>query len=294
MGSKLAYLVIYLFSKMPFWVLYRISDFVAFILNYVFTYRKDVVIDNLKNSFPEKSEKEIISIWKQFNRNFADQIIETLKMFTISEKEMKKRLVYVNKELLDKYVESGKSVMLSCGHYGNYEYPAGFPLSIKGFKQYNVVYAPLNNKFINDRAVKSRSQFGVTLLKMKETMKTIASYDSENRLYGFLFDQSPHFSRVKYDLMFLNQRTPVHLGSENVARMHNAAVLYFEISRIKRGYYQGKLTPITDTPNELPQFEITRQLFAKLEETINRDPSQWLWSHKRWKYKPGIHYNLDS
>ena len=292
MLDKLIYGIILFFSKMPFFVLYRISDFVAFILNHVIGYRKEVILDNLRKSFPDKTKAEINKIWIQFNKNFADQLVETIKIFTISEKEMTKILVYENPEILLKYVVEGRSVMLASSHYGNWELATGFPLEIPGFDGYDVVYAPIKNKYINDRIVSSRERFGIHLLSMKETMSKIKEQPNHGHVYGFLFDQSPHKSRVKYDLHFLNQTTPVHLGTEIVAKMKNAVVLTFDIYRVKRGRYRGKATLITENPNETAQYEITNNIFKHLEGIIKNDPAQWLWSHKRWKYQPERDYNI--
>ena len=292
MKDKIIYAVILFFSKMPFFMLYLISDFLAFLLNHVIGYRKEVIMNNLRKSFPEKSEEELNNIRIQFNKSFSDQMVETLKMFTISKEDLAKRLVYSNAEELIKYAKEGRSVMLASGHYGNWEYPAGFPFTIPGFDGYNVVYAPIENKYLNDRIVSSREKFGIDLVSKKETISKIGAQPNHGQVYGFLFDQSPHKIRVKYDLQFLNQTTPVHYGTETVAKMKNAVVIYLEIYRVKRGFYQARSTMLTENPNELPEFEITNELFRRLEETIKRDPTQWLWSHKRWKYQPGRDYNL--
>ncbi len=278
---------------MPFFMLYLISDFGAFLLNHVIGYRKEVIMNNLRKSFPDKEEKELNEIRIQFNKNFSDQIVETLKMFTISGEDLAERLVYDNAEQLINYAKEGRSVMLASGHYGNWEYPSGFPFTIPGFDGYNVVFAPIENKYLNDRIISSRERFGIHLLSMKQTMHEIKEQPNYGQVYGFLFDQSPHKTRVKYDLQFLNQITPVHLGTENVAKMKNAVVMTLEIYRVKRGFYRAKSTMLTETPNDMPEYKITNELFRRLEETIKRDPAQWLWSHKRWKYQPGRDYNLD-
>lgn len=277
---------------MPFFVLYIISDFIAFLLNHVIGYRKEVIMENLRNSFPEKAEKELNEIRIQFNKNFSDQIVETLKIFTISGEELNKRIVYENSEQLINYAKEGRSVMLASGHYGNWEYSTVFPFAISGFDGYNVVYAPIENKYLNDRIVSSREKFGISLISKKVAIKHIETLPNNGQVYGFLFDQSPHKIRVKHDLQFLNQTTPVHLGAEVVAKMKNAVVISLEFYRVKRGFYRAKSTMLTENPKEMPEYEITNELFRRLEATIKRDPAQWLWSHKRWKYQPGRDYTL--
>jgi len=220
-------------------------------------------------------------------------MMETLKMFTISGEELSKRLLYDNAEELTKYAKEGRNVMLASGHFGNWEYPAGFPFTIPGFDGYNVIYAPLKNKFLNQKVLDSRQQFGCHLIPMRSAFREIAQQPDHGQVYGFLFDQSPHKSKVKHDLKFLNQITPVHLGTEQVAKMRNAVVITLEIYRVKRGFYRARSKMLTENPKEMAEYEITTELFKRLEETIKKDPAQWLWSHKRWKNKPGIHYNLE-
>ncbi|MEN8139445.1 MAG: lysophospholipid acyltransferase family protein [Bacteroidota bacterium] len=292
MGSKILYAIIIFFSKMPFFILYRISDILYFVITYVIGYRKGVIMKNLRNSFPEKSEKELNRIRKNFNKNFSDQMIETLKMFTISKKELEKRLIIDNPEEITKWAKRGRSVMLAAGHYGNWEYPAGFPFTIPGFDQYNVIYAPVRNKFLNSKVLESREKFGCHLIPMKFTVREIITQPNHGQFYGFIFDQSPHKSKVKYDLHFLNQNTPVHLGTEQMAKAKNAVIVTAEVYKVKRGFYRAKVELLTDSPKEQPEYEITKKLFVWLEEIIKKEPALWLWSHRRWKYKRGKHYNL--
>ena len=292
MKNKIIYSLIIAFSSLPFTVLYSFSNFLAFILNHVISYRKDVVTENLRNSFPDKTNKEIDDLRVQFIKNFSDQMVETLKMFTISDEDLKERLVIDTPSDITDWLEKGRSVMMGAPHFGNWEYPAGFPNTIPGFDGYNIVYAPIENVLLNKRIKDNRERWGCNLITMRDTFREILSQPNHGQAYGFLFDQSPHKSKVKHDLMFMNQLTPVHLGTEQVAVKKNAVVIYIEVYRVKRGFYRMKSKLITDSPKDLPEFEITNQLFANLENSINRDPAQWLWSHRRWKYKAGRDYNL--
>lgn len=277
---------------MPFFMLYGVSNFLAFMLNHVIGYRKKVIMENLRNSFPEKTEKEINKIRIEFNKSFADQMAETLKLFTISKKELDKRFVYENPEELSKYIKEGRSVVIAGGHYGNWEYPSGFPFKLPGFNQYNIIYAELTNKFFDQKIIDTRERFGCHMISMKNTFREILALPDTGQFYGFIFDQSPHKGLVRYDLEFLNQVTPVHLGTEQVAVKKDAVVVYIDIARTKRGYYSAKLEVITDKPKETQKYKITNLLFQRLEKAIKKEPSLWLWSHKRWKYKRGIDYNI--
>ncbi len=290
MKNKIIYSIIIFFSKMPFFMLYGVSSFLAFMLNHVIGYRKDVILENLRKSFPEKTEEELNRIRIEFNKSFSDQMAETLKLFTISKKDLNERLVYENPEDVTKWIEKGRSVVIASGHYGNWEYPSGFPFKLPGFDQYNIIYAELTNKFFDQKIIDTRERFGCHMISMKNTFREILAQPNTGQFYGFIFDQSPHKGLVKYDLQFLNQTTPVHLGTEQVAVKKDAVVIYVEVNRTKRGFYSVKTEVVTDTPKETSKYEITHMLFDRLEKSIKKNPAEWLWSHKRWKYKSGIHY----
>jgi KDO2-lipid IV(A) lauroyltransferase len=277
---------------MPFFMLYRVSDFLAFMLNHVIGYRKEVIMNNLRNSFPEKSEEELNKIRIEFNKSFSDQMLETLKMFTISKKDLGERLVYETPDEITKWIEEGRSVVIASGHYGNWEYPSGFPFKLPGFDQYNIIYAPLSNKFFDKKIIETRERFGCHMVAMRNTFREILRLPDSGQFYGFIFDQSPHKGMIKYDLQFLNQTTPVHLGTEQVAVKKNAVVIYLEVRRTKRGYYSVKSELITDIPKETKKYEITNLLFNRLEKSIKKEPYLWLWSHRRWKHKKGIDYKI--
>lgn len=291
--NALTYLAINGVSRLPFFILYRFADLLYFLLSYVIGYRKQVIYNNLKNSFPDKSDDEIKKIRKQFYRNFSDQMLESLKLLTISKKDLAERLEYDTPDDLLQWVEKNRSVVVAAGHYGNWEYPSGFPFKIPGFDQYNVIYSKISNPYIDKLVLESRERYGCHMISMKNTFREILKHENKGNFYGFIFDQSPHKSLVRYDLQFLNQTTPVHLGTEQVAAKKNAVVVYLEVYRVKRGYYRVKSEIVTEQPKELEKYELTHILFNKLEESIKKDPASWLWSHKRWKYKAGIDYQIN-
>ena len=111
-----------------------------------------------------------------------------------------------------------------------------------------------------------------------------------DKLYMFMADQSPHADKIKYWLPFLNQETGVHMGAEKLSKMLDLAVVFIDIQRVKRGYYEITARTLFDNPKETKEFEITNKYFEILEEIIRKKPENWLWSHKRWKYKRGVKY----
>ncbi len=280
--------IIYLISLLPHWILYGISDFFYFMIYHVFGYRKKVVNENLRNSFPEKSEDEIKEIERKFFRNLTDVMLETVKEFTISSKSIKKRFKFVNPEEFQKHYDNNKSVMMLMGHYTNWEYGVTTPLWVP--QECWAVYGKLENPVMDKYLVRTREKFGFTLYPMEKTYDVMLEHKQGNKLYMFMADQSPHHAKIKYWIHFLNQETPVHIGAEKLSKMLDLAVVFIDIQRVKRGYYEITAHTLFDNPKETAEHEITDKYFEILESIIQKKPENWLWSHKRWKYKKGVKY----
>jgi len=286
--SFIGIILIYLISLLPHWILYGISDIVFFLIYHVFKYRKKVVFENLKNSFPEKSDKEIESIARKFFRNLTDVMIETVKEFSISDKSIKKRFKFVNPEEFQKHYDNNKSVMMLMGHYTNWEYGVTAPLWVP--QECWAVYGKMENPVMDKYIVRTREKFGMTLYPMEETYNVMLNHKQGDKLYMFMADQSPHHAKIKYWIPFLNQETPVHIGAEKLSKMLDLAVVFIDIQRVKRGYYEITAHTLFDNPKETAEHEITDKYFEILEGIIKKKPENWLWSHKRWKYKKGVKY----
>ena len=279
---------IYAFSLLPHWIMYGVSDFFFFILYHVIGYRKKVVFENLKNSFPEKSDKEIHELQRKFFHHLIDVMLETIKEFTISKKSIKKRFKFTNPEVFEQHYKNGKSVMMMMGHYGNWEYGVSTALWVP--QQCWAVYGKIENPVMDKYLVRTRERFGFTLYPMEKTYDVMLNHTQGDKLYMFMADQSPHHAKIKHWIQFLNQETGVHIGAEKLSKMLDLAVVFIDIQRVKRGYYEITARTLFDKPKETADFEITDKYFEILEEVIKKKPENWLWSHKRWKYKRGVKY----
>jgi KDO2-lipid IV(A) lauroyltransferase len=280
--------IIYLTSLLPHWVLYRLSDFNFFFIYYVFGYRKKVVYENLKNSFPEKSHEELKEIEKKFFHHLTDVIMETVKEFSISRKSIKKRFKFENPEVFQQHYDNGKSVMMTMGHYGNWEYGVTAPLWVP--QECWAVYGKIENPVFDKYLVRTRERFGYTLFPMEETYNVMLEHKQGDKLYMFMADQRPHHAKIKHWLPFLNQETPVHKGAEKLSKMMDLAVVFIDIQKVKLGYYEITDHTLYENPKETAENEITEKYFEILEKVIRKNPEYWLWSHKRWKYKRGGKY----
>ncbi|MEI5983943.1 MULTISPECIES: lysophospholipid acyltransferase family protein [Sphingobacterium] len=285
MKEKLVYGLIYTISLLPFWCLYFISDILFFLIYYVFGYRKKVVYENLRNSFPEKSTEEINKIARDFYRYFPDLLVESVKMASISEAEVKKRIELLNPDEVYQYIHKGRSVIGVTAHYGNWEL-AIHSLSIMMNTPELIIYKPLNNKVFNTVHNRIRTRFGATMVPMKQILRHIIKLKNVPHVSMFVSDQTPTYQDSDYFMEFLNQDTLVFTGTERIARLTNNPVVYCEIRRKeKRGYYSCKFTTLVEQPSAYPEHEITHIQNRFTEQVIREEPAYWLWSHRRWKRK---------
>lgn len=276
---------LWLITLMPLRIFYILSDFFYLLIYHVAGYRKNVVLTNLKNSFPEKSDEEIKKIAKSFYHHLCDYFIECLYIYNMSVNEINKRVKYKNPDVLADFYKKNKSVIAIMGHYGNWEWLFALPLHVK--HQVVAIYSPLSNRYYNELFKRIRSKLGIKLIPMKTAYKDLlaAANSNELTLTYFISDQRPVWNTIRYWTTFLNQETPVILGSETIAKKLNQPVIFSEVNKIKRGYYTVEFKIITEDPKSTAEFEITEAHTRILEKCIINKPDYWLWSHKRWKFK---------
>jgi Kdo2-lipid IVA lauroyltransferase/acyltransferase len=284
-GYYLLRILSWLIYKMPRRVLYFHSDIFFIIVFYLARYRREVVDQNLANSFPEKTKKERDQIASKFYHHLCDCIIETLYFDRITDEEVKKRVTFLNPQLPNDYMDQGKQVLILMGHYNNWECFNNWGLHTK-HKSY-AIYKKLRNNAFEKFFNHLRSRFGSFPLERALTFRQLMD-DSNARMPGlslFLIDQAPRANDIQYWTTFLNQETAVIVGSEKVARKINAAVLFGNTKKTKRGFYEVEFILITDNAKQCPKFEITEKSTRILEEMIIENPEFWLWSHRKWKHK---------
>jgi KDO2-lipid IV(A) lauroyltransferase len=280
----------YLHALLPFRLLYILSDILYLFVYKVVGYRLKVVRMNLKNSFPEKTEKELLTIERRFYHHFCDYFVETLKQLHISDEEMQKRMQFENVEQIKDLMKDGNSVLMFLGHYCNWEWIPSITLDFKGKDKDKIlgqIYKPLRNKAFDDLFLKIRSRFGSLGIAKNDTLRVIVKLRKEKRqvFIGFMADQTPSVNNIHYWSSFLNQESAVFTGVERIAKQTGYAVIYLDMEKIKRGYYKATVRLITDKAKEEPEFYITETYIRAMEKTILRDPAYWLWTHKRWKRK---------
>jgi Kdo2-lipid IVA lauroyltransferase/acyltransferase len=281
-------------SILPGFMLYALSAFAYFILNYLIGYRKAIIRENLRNSFPELTEKEIAAITRTYYQHLADLVIEVIKTPGLRAEQIKNRIRFVNPEVLEKMKAQGNTPIILTAHLGNWEWLGpGLQLNFPDFSGFAVV-KPLSNKYfdkyINDLR---RLHTNDSIIPFKQTLRYMIKNKDKLALTLIAADQTPHRSEITFHANFLNRETPYFTGFERIAKMLNQAVVFTNVYRIQRGHYEVVFHLITDNPNDTAEFEITLEYIRLLEKSIRERPYNWLWSHRRWKYAPKEDQNED-
>ncbi len=274
----------YMLSLLPFWVHYLLSDLLYLLAYKIIGYRKKVVRSNLATSFPEKTQEELLQIEKGFYHFLGDYLAESVKLISISKKNLKKRLVFKGQETVERCVNDGQSCAVYLGHYCNWEWITSLPLWVTPKAQCGQIYHPLENKVFDRVFLRLRQRMGAVCIPMQDTLRKILEYRQQGQpvVIGYISDQKPHWVNIHHWVDFLHHDTPVLTGTERIARKVKHAVFYLDVRRIRRGYYEAEFRLITREPQQMPEYRLTDVYYEMLEASIRRAPEFWLWSHKRW------------
>jgi KDO2-lipid IV(A) lauroyltransferase len=272
------------FSVVPFRILYILSDGVCFIFLYLIPYRKKVVSSNIANSFPDASHETRKKLVKGFYKNLSDILLEGLKGPTMTRDELTARYRFINPEVMNDYFDMGQEVVSVGAHYANWEWgiiaaPSQLRHRIVAF------YTPLANKLIDTEIRKSRRKLGTELVPRADVRRAFASAKDRPATYFFGADQSPSGTGRSHWRKFLNQDTAFTKGPEFFAKHYNLPVVYFDVQRVRRGYYTVELSVLEESSGTTGAGEITDKYIYQLERTILKKPADYLWSHRRWKHR---------
>ena len=280
----LSFPLLWIISRLPFAVFYLLSDVVCFILYRLIGYRKTVVQGNLKIAFPDLAPTELLQIEKKFYTHLCDLFLEIIKSMGMRKEEMLKRFQVKNIEVLKTFEEQNRSIFLVCGHYASWEWmmSLGYHIKHKGYG----IYRPISNPYFDALIKRIRSRHDAYMIPQKESVAIIKNKEASGELgiYGFASDQSPRPSAKSYWRTFMGVEVPVFTGAERLARELNNPIVFGNINRVKRGYYELEFKLLSGQPKKTKENEITDIYTNWLEEQIKKDPTQYFWTHKRFKH----------
>lgn len=271
-------------AGLPLSVLYLVSDLAYFVVYYIIKYRRRLVRENLRCSFPEKSHKEILRIERAFYRNLCDVFIEAFKSLNISDAEMRRRVEVLNCELPERLAAEGKNVFMLLGHIGCWEWYQEVCMRYKRPKKNGEIYKHISSPYFGSLMHQVRSRWNTEQIETKQTVRTLLRWAAQGEpfLCGFIMDQRPD-GKAKDGVMFLNQLTYFAPGAEEIARKTNAELVYLDAEKTGRGHYRltFREMPVPEEFSQRP-YPLSLTFFRMLEKTIQRQPELWIWSHNRW------------
>ena len=275
-------ILLWIFSLLPIQILYLISKIIRFIVYDVLCYREKVVIDNIQNTFIEKSQTEVIKLKNNFYDYFFELIVEIIKLLSISNNELNKRFTFSNINVIKQALKKNKSVIVVVGHYGNWEWALRSASNLIDTKIIGV-YKRINNTIFEWLLLKIRSNTNVLPVEIKSLPRELVN-NNEKKIYAMVADQSPTLEQSNVRINFLNRDTLVYTGVEKISKKYNMPVFYLNIKLTSKGYYESTFEEINSKNINGKKLEITKEFFSKLENQIKSEPRLWLWSHKRWKH----------
>lgn len=278
--------IVKILSRLPFGVLYVLSDLMYYPLYYIIRYRRKVVRQNLTESFPEKSSAEILRIEKDFYHYFADMILESTKLATISPEEMKRRLKFVNPEFINDVLSQGKSATAFVGHFGNWEWMVSATLWLNRDIVFVQVYHQLSNPTADKVIKQIRQRMGSVCVEMRQTARFVNSTIEKGKplMLALAADQSPKRRDIKHYVKFLNHEVPVLVGPEKMTLHYDCTPFFVVMRRIKRGYYEMEVIPLCVNQDTTQAYPLTELYYQHLEHEIRQHPELYLWTHKRFRY----------
>lgn len=280
--GKLLYYSLFSLGQLPLRILYFCFRWIGFIAFRLLNYRKKTIDTNLGIVFPDQSDHARTKIARQFHRHFSDLLAETIKLPYFSNEELSSRFDIRISAELQNYIDQNKDVFIAGAHINQWEWAvaaAGQQLPCRAVG----IYKPIHQSGTEAYFKAIRQKWNTEMVAMAQVVRDLYRKDRPPSAYLFLSDQStPHTSQAHYH-PFFNIETPFVPGMAQLAHKFNIPIFYFYIEKISRGHYFAHFVPLIDQPKKLNPNEITALYVKRLTEHILNEPTNWLWTHKRWK-----------
>ncbi len=287
MNARLKYALYYAtfrpLAQLPLSALYLLAGVLRFFFERVVHYRREIVRRNLRNSFPEKTAEELDAIIHDFYSQFADNIVEIIKLLHISDREVDRRIEVRGLDVVEQLADRGHSIIVYLGHYGNWEWVPASVRNLRNPAYRSQVYKPLRDKAFDRLMLKIRSRFSTVSIPQDAVFRTLVRRHLQGQLSlcGFIADQRSNNRQNHHAITFMGQSTHFNPGGEEIGSRINAAYVYLDVEKPRRGHYRFTFREILPDSSDV-DYPYTRAYYRMLEQTIRRRPGMWLWSHRRW------------
>lgn len=238
---------------------------------------------NVRSCFPELSKAEVSRISNEFGRQFLHVLAEAVFAYRFKIDDWQERILIEDARKLKEYLKNNQTVLLAYGHMTNWEWPLVSIGSILNIET-EFFYKPMKRDSVDKTLLEFRQKHGAKGLAKDSAIRHILKHKNKPRLIGMVADQIPSMGAEKQWLSFLGRETAFYTGLEKIAVATQSPVFFLEVLRTDRGKYQYRFTEIATPPYDKDHTGIIKKYASCLEENIRKQPSGYLWSHKRWKY----------
>ncbi len=278
---------VFIARLLPFKLSQRLGKLLGIFAYYFIPYRKKVALDNLKNSFPEKSEDEIRRILKMAYVNFFITIFEFMSFPKLKVEDFKKFVTVENFNYVEDALKLGNGLILMSGHFGNWELSA-VVAGITIGKPLNIIVKTQRNRLVDAEINKWRCWFGNNVIPMEKAFRESLKILSNGGIVALLADQSapkeglyvnflgrPAATFAGPAVMSIRSKAPIVMGFAVRDENYNYRIIFEKLD-----------FEFTDESEDEKVLKLTQLHTSTLEKYIRLYPDHWLWFHRRWKHKP--------
>ncbi|MEF2576484.1 MAG: lysophospholipid acyltransferase family protein [Bacteroidales bacterium] len=299
-GVKITEMLMRLLALQPLKMHYFWGRCLSWFVSGPMHYRRDVVMINLARSFPEKKYSELRKIADDFYKHFGDLFAETF-WFAGSHDTKRLRDSHIcemeHADVLNRLYNDCPGVIVLTSHLGNWELTGGIlnyvyaPDKVDfGEKNTTVVYKELSNSFWdkvfgdNRCAPIAKENKETCYVESRKILRFVIAHRNEKRLYIFPTDQCPYKYASAHTVdNFMHQPTLTMTGGAALAHKFGFAVVYMAFKKKEDFGYKMSFREICPDASKFTPEDIMNKFYSYLEEDVNAQPENYLWTHKRWK-----------
>ncbi|MEW6701735.1 MAG: lysophospholipid acyltransferase family protein [Bacteroidota bacterium] len=261
------------------------AKYFAYILYYVIRLRRRVVIENLKTALPQKSEAEIKKLALQTYRNILITFFELMYLPNFKKEEIDLAIVIDNFDEIKSKVASSRAVIFITGHLAGWELCMSL-LPFKIERQIIFLAQAQSNPLVSDWIMKARKTFGAEIILSGVSFRHLYESVKNGGAVGIVGDQRGTLEGKRFT--FFGRPTALHTGAAQIALKTKCPVIMIACQRQKDFSYKMYMEELSfeNLPDDGDEKikELTQRYISFLEKHIQKNPEQYFWLHKIWKY----------
>jgi len=285
------YLGLYKFFAFLLWILptnlvIKLMKSISWLVYNINPKHKKIIHTNLDIAFNKtltKKEKKEIGIHAFMN--LLDTTLGIIRRDGMNKNEVIKNISFENEEIINRYKDEGKKIILITGHQGNWELLSQaiaikFDLTLVG------VGRKLDSGVMDEILKKNRERFNIEMVYKKGAMKGCIRALSKGKIVGILVDQSLKLSQSITVKFFGKPATHTPLASILSRKFGIDLVPAFISTTDYKNYLVKIYEPIKTIKTDNQEDDLAKLTQAQadiMEQVIRENPKQWFWMHKRWK-----------